>query len=323
MSGDSRWVRPLGTSADAGWQTAVTADGRDWRHTSLRVTTLVPGESRVVEAGAWEHIVVPLSGRAQVTAVTADTRTHRARLTGRPDVFAGPTDTAYVPAHARITLRAPDGPVRLALAGAHVAGGTGKGSPGGHAFRHLAAAEVPVERRGAGNASRLVRNFGTPEVLGADALIACEVVTPAGNWSSWPPHKHDTALPGEESELEEIYYFETAPTDPRCTDPVGYQRVYTSDTRRPIDVLAEVRTGDVVLVPHGWHGPAIAAPDAHLYYLNVMAGPGPGRAWLISDDPAHAWVRETWPDLPFDARPASQQPAAARRPVPRTPGGAV
>ncbi|SEE50315.1 5-deoxyglucuronate isomerase [Streptomyces sp. 2131.1] len=323
MSDNSRWVRPLGTSAATGWQTAVTADGQDWRHTSLHVTTLAPGESRAVDAGDWEHVVVPLSGSAQVTAVTADARTHVAELSGRPDVFAGPTDTVYVPARSRITLRASAGPVRLALAGARVAGDTRQGSPGGYAFRHLAAAEVPVERRGAGNASRQVRNFASPEVLGADALIACEVITPAGNWSSWPPHKHDTALPGEESMLEEIYYFETEPTNARCTDPVGYQRVYTSDTDRPIDVLAEVRSGDVVLVPHGWHGPAMAAPDAHLYYLNVMAGPGPERAWLISDDPAHAWVRETWPELPFDARPAPHRAAGATRPARRTPGGAA
>ena len=110
-----------------------------------------------------------------------------------------------------------------------------------------------------------------------------------------------TTLPGVEAELEEIYWFETQPTDGRGTDAVGYQRVYgTKD--RPIDVLAEVRTGDVVLVPHGWHGPAIAAPDADLYYLNVMAGPGAERTWLICDDPAHSGVRETWPDLPVDPR---------------------
>jgi 5-deoxy-glucuronate isomerase len=125
--------------------------------------------------------------------------------------------------------------------------------------------------------------------------------TPAGNWSSWPPHKHDEDRPGVESELEEIYYFETRGTDGRSTDPVGYQRVYGTD-ERPIDVLAEVRTGDVVLVPHGWHGPAMAAPDADLYYLNVMAGPGAERAWLICDDPAHAWVREGWADEPVDGR---------------------
>ena len=107
--------------------------------------------------------------------------------------------------------------------------------------------------------------------------------------------------PGVESELEEIYYFQTRSTDERGTDPVGYQRVYAAGDR-PIDVVAEVRTDDVVLVPHGWHGPAVAAPDADLYYLNVMAGPGSQRAWLICDDPAHAWVRETWADQPIDPR---------------------
>jgi 5-deoxy-glucuronate isomerase len=141
-------------------------------------------------------------------------------------------------------------------------------------------------------------------VLAADALIACEVLTAAGNWSSWPPHKHDTERPGEETALEEVYYFETraAGGGTGGTDPVGYQRVYASERGRPIDVLAEVRTGDVVLVPYGWHGPSIAAPDADLYYLNVMAGPGPERAWLIRDDPAHATTRTTWPTQPFDPR---------------------
>ena len=131
---------------------------------------------------------------------------------------------------------------------------------------------------------------------------AGEVVTPAGNWSSWPPHKHDEERPGAETALEEIYYVETRATDPRGTDPVGYLRVYGSSPQRPVDVVAEVRTGDVVLVPHGWHGPAVAAPDADLYYLNVMAGPGPERAWRICDDPAHAWVRERWSEETVDPR---------------------
>ena len=84
-------------------------------------------------------------------------------------------------------------------------------------------------------------------------------------------------------------------------DPVGYQRVYGTDDR-PIDVLAVVRSGDVVLVPHGWHGPSMAAPGYDLYYLNVMAGPGAERAWLICDDPAHTWVRSTWDDQAVDPR---------------------
>ena len=148
------------------------------------------------------------------------------------------------------------------------------------------------------------------------------MVTPAGNWSSYPPHKHDEDRPGVETELEEIYYFQVRSTErseldrtsdelpaeggPRSSprEGFGYQRVYGTD-ERPIDVLAEVRSGDVVLVPHGWHGPAMAAPGYDLYYLNVMAGPGDERAWLICDDPAHGWVRDTWatqqvdPRLPF------------------------
>jgi 5-deoxy-glucuronate isomerase len=170
-------------------------------------------------------------------------------------------------------------------------------------------AAVPVELRGAGPASRLVRNFATPAALEADRLIAVEVITPGGNWSSWPPHKHDEARPGE-SVLEEIYYFEIAGA-PGGAPGLGYQRVYGTP-ERPIDVLVEVRDGDVVLIPHGWHGPAMAAPGYDLYYLNVMAGPGDERAWRISDDPEHAWVRATWPDQPVD--PRVEALAAATKP---------
>jgi 5-deoxy-glucuronate isomerase len=159
---------------------------------------------------------------------------------------------------------------------------------------------VPVELRGAGACSRQVNNFCTPEAFDADRLIACEVLTPAGNWSSFPPHKHDTERDGE-SVLEEIYYFEVGagPAGPG----MGYHRVYSSDDR-PADVVAEVRSGDVVLVPYGWHGPSMAVPGYDMYYLNVMAGPGAERAWQICDDPAHAWIRGTWP---------------AQRPDPRLP----
>ncbi len=163
-----------------------------------------------------------------------------------------------------------------------------------------------------------------PGVLDADRLIACEVLTPSANWSSYPPHKHDEDRPGE-SVLEEIYYFEVAAGAPgpagsvagpagSAAGPAGagvgvgagagagiaYQRVYGTP-ERPADILAEVRTGDVVVIPHGWHGPSMAAPGYDLYYLNVMAGPG-RREWLACDDPAHTWVRSTWKDLAVDPR---------------------
>jgi 5-deoxy-glucuronate isomerase len=151
---------------------------------------------------------------------------------------------------------------------------------------------VPVELRGAGQASRQVNNFCSPAAFDCDKLIAVEVLTPGGNWSSYPPHKHDETRE-DEAELEEIYYFET--------EGLAYQRVYGTPAR-PIDVLAEVSTGDVILIPHGWHGPSIAGPGYALYYLNVMAGPEPIRSWRFCDDPAHAWIRGTWAGQAIDPR---------------------
>ncbi len=300
-TGDSRWVLPAGSASREGWETVVDDARTDWQHTGLRIAVLGDGESMRVEAGPWEYVVVPLSGAVAVTATGPDGVRRTAALTGRRSVFAGPTDVAFVPTGSHLVLTATTR-ARVAVCAARV------DVPGARSFRHLAAAEVPVELRGAGIASREVRNFAIPGVLEADAIIACEVVTPAGNWSSYPPHKHDEERPGVETELEEIYYFETQVEGaaaggpvPEGADPVGYQRVYGTD-QRPIDVFAEVRTGDVVLVPHGWHGPAMAAPGYDLYYLNVMAGPGPVRAWLICDDPAHGWVRDTWPAQPADPR---------------------
>jgi 5-deoxy-glucuronate isomerase len=161
--------------------------------------------------------------------------------------------------------------------------------------RHVPARDVPVELRGAGHASRQVNNFCSPEAFAADRLIAVEVLTPAGNWSSYPPHKHDEERPGEETALEEIYYFEVA------SGGFGYQRVYGSGPGREIDVCAEIRTGDAVVMPFGYHGPSMAAPGYDLYYLNVMAGAGE-RAWRFVDDPAHAWIRSSWEGEELDPR---------------------
>jgi 5-deoxy-glucuronate isomerase len=296
---NARWVLPLGSAKRDGWDVVVDGSVDGWVHTSLYAASLAPGESREIAASGSEHVVVPLSGPVTVRVSQPVGDPAVVDLIGRESVFAGPTDVAYVTRDLAFSVTAHDVPARVAVCGATAA------TPSAPAVRHLTREEVPVELRGAGVASREVRNFGVPGVLGADSMIACEVVTPAGNWSSYPPHKHDEERPGLETELEEIYYFETrveagAPA-PQDADPVGYQRVYGT-SERPIDVLAEVRTGDVVLVPHGWHGPAMAAPGYDLYYLNVMAGPGPQRAWLICDDPVHGWVRQTWTRQHMDPR---------------------
>jgi 5-deoxy-glucuronate isomerase len=155
--------------------------------------------------------------------------------------------------------------------------------------RYGAAADVAVEIRGAGQATRQVNNFLAPGAFPADKLCAVEVLTPGGNWSSYPPHKHDEDRPGE-AVLEEIYYFET--------QGLAYQRVYGPG----IDVQAEIATGDIVLIPHGYHGPSMAAPGYDLYYLNVLGGPGEERSMAFCDDPKHAWIRGSWDGVPVDPR---------------------
>ncbi|GAB4100672.1 5-deoxy-glucuronate isomerase [Sinomonas halotolerans] len=300
----AEWVYPLGTAKEGDWQVSLGAHDSStavegWAHTGIKVAELAPGASVSLAAAGEERIVVPLAG---AFTVTVDGVEHSLR--GRASVFAGPSDVLYTGiGKAAVVSSAEGGRVAVALAPAKAE----------YPTRIISAEETPVELRGAGNCSRQVHNFGTPAALEADRFIVCEVITPAGNWSSYPPHKHDTEKDGE-TFLEEVYYFETrlAPGSPAGgspqagADPVGYARVYASD-ERPIDVQAEVRTGDVVLVPYGWHGPAMAAPGYDLYYLNVMAGPGRVREWLISDDPHHGWVRQTWdaqaidPRLPFTA----------------------
>lgn len=265
----------------------VTPEQAGWAHSALRVLTLPPGGAHTFPTGDSEWIVLPLRGGCAVTTGDGDAF----ELRGRASPFSSVTDFAYVPRDTTATLTTPAGG-RFALAGARCE----RRLPA----RYGPAEAVPVELRGSGSCSRQVNNFAAAGVFACDKLIAVEVLTPGGNWSSYPPHKHDEHHPGEESELEEIYYFEIA-DGPSGTPGLGYQRVSPSRDKGT-DVLAEVRTGDVVLIPDGWHGPSMAAPGHDMYYLNVMAGPGTEREWLIRDHPDHAWIRTTWPDQPVDPR---------------------
>ena len=133
---------------------------------------------------------------------------------------------------------------------------------------------------------------------GADRLICVEVLTPDGNWSSYPPHKHDDT-PDSLANNEEIYYFRVGRAGDSRDERDGFalHRTYTADGS--IDATVVVRDGDVFLVPRGYHGPSVAAPGYPLYYLNVMAGPNAERTMAIVDDPPHAWVRRAgrrWAD---------------------------
>lgn len=291
----TQWFHRRGELARDGWESIVDGTLPGWRHTGLRVATITAGERLTLPAGDVERIVVPLSGSFTVDHVEAGvTDAASVTLTGRASVFEGPTDVLFLGSGSVAEL---SGEGRVAVAEA----ATTDRRPS----RYVPSDDVPVELRGAGRSSRQVHNFGTPGTLDAARLIVCEVITPAENWSSYPAHKHDEHVPGHESRLEEIYYFESAVTRgavaPSEANPFGLFATYTSPAGE-IDVNAITRTGDIALVPFGYHGPAVAAPGYDLYYLNVMAGPDDERAWLISDDPAHAWVRATWESQSIDPR---------------------
>jgi 5-deoxy-glucuronate isomerase len=283
------WFSRRGDLARDGWDVVVDAAVPGWAHTGLRVGRLADGPL-ILAPRAVERMIVPLDGD-----VTVDLGDNRHHLAGRPSVFAGPADALYLGTGQAATL---SGTGRVAVAEAP----TTEPLPN----QVIRAADVPVENRGGGAASRIVRNFGLPGALHATKLLVCEVITPAGNWSGVPPHKHDETIQpgpgtGGETRLEEIYYFdlaaagqqELAAASSAAIDPIGVFAAYGSPGH-DIDLVELVRPGDVALVPYGYHGPAGAMPGYDLYYLNVMAGPDEGRAWRITDDPAHAWIRTTW-----------------------------
>jgi len=285
-----------GSSAEGAFSLVVTPEQAGWGFSGLRVLELAPGASHAFDTGPDELLVLPLAGGC-VVACDGE----RFEVEGRDGVFDRVTDFVYVPRDAHPEV-ASQGGGRFALPSARARRRL--------AARYGAAEDVPVELRGAGQASRQVNNFCAPEAFEADKLIAVEVLTPGGNWSSYPPHKHDEERPPDEAQLEEIYYFQIAGRGD--TRGLGYQRVYSSGPDRRVDVRAEVRSGDVVLVPYGWHGPSMAAPGYDMYYLNVMAGPGEERAWRFCDDPAHAWVRGTWAGQAVDPRLPMSGPGGRR-----------
>ena len=285
----SKWHYKNGELKRDGWQ--VISD--QMSHTGLRVGVVTPSAPLSIAADNRERAIFVLAGGD----ITVQYGHESVLLRGRESVFDGPTDHLYVPLNTAISI---SGDARVAVGEAPA-----KNSKSASVMKRE---DVPVFIRGAGRETRQVHNFGMPDTLDADRLVVVEVIVPAGNWSGAPAHKHDVYVPGKESNLEEIYYFESAVArGEKVTgevDPFGYFRGYASDAR-PYDVTAEVRSGDVVLVPHGWHGPVAAAPGYDLYFFNIMAGPDPVREWNVTDDPHHAWIRESWktqspdPRLPY------------------------
>lgn len=311
---DNEWLFRRGVLASGDWQSVVDESIPGWQHTGLRVADVAEGETLLLDEIGVERLVVPLAGGFDVTCRAGGEGgviPEAVSLAGRESVFDGPTDVLYVPATDSVSI---SGRGRVAVASAR----TDVVRP----LQYIPTADTPVELRGAGRCSRQIHNFGTPQSLDAARIIVCEVITPAGNFSSYPAHKHDERVPGRESRLEEIYYFEFGgPAGRPPGDAAGMFATYSSPAGE-ISTNALVRSGDIALVPFGFHGPAAALPGYDMYYLNVMAGPDPEREWLISDDPAQTWLRGAWADEPVDARlPFTARPAtgAGRHPAAQSP----
>ena len=259
-------VRPHAPGPD-GSVLEVTPASAGWSHVGFQVVKLEPGQVHQGGTEQREACLVVLTGTADVEAG----RLSLSHLGGRESVFEDAAPAAvFVPAGVTYHVTAIT-PVELAIGSAP---GSGGGEP-----RLIDPARMSREVRGEGTNQRFVRNI-LPETEPAESLLVVEVITPGGHWSSYPPHKHDTATEGEETALEETYYH-------RVNPPQGFaiQRVYTDD--RSLDETISVEDGDVVMVPRGYH--PVGAPHGYdVYYLNVMAGPR--RNWIFRNDPAHDWI---------------------------------
>ncbi|UDL95735.1 5-deoxy-glucuronate isomerase [Lichenihabitans sp. PAMC28606] len=246
---------------------AVTPKSAGWTYVGFEVYDLAAGAALRRETGSTEVCLVVLSGRATIMAGDKDIGT----IGERHSVFEGLPWSVYVPAGSQWQVVA-EGPCELAVCAAP--------SSGGRLPVLIGPDKVGEETRGKGSNSRHVRNILPDSSPIAESLLVVEVMTPSGNWSSYPPHKHDRdALPAE-SLLEETYYHRLNPKQ-----GYGVQRVYTDD--RSLDETMAFGDGDVVLVPRGYH-PVGAAHGYDLFYLNVMAGPQ--RIWRFYNDPDHEWM---------------------------------
>ena len=238
----------------------VTPESAGWAYVGFEVVN--PPHSG--HTGDREMCLVVVQGVCDVRSTNGEWP----GLGGRATPFEGRPDAAYLPPRTEFEL---SGNAEVALCTAPAQSGADA--------RPLPGAAVQVETRGFGAQERTV----TPILMGdqeADSLLVCEVHTPPGHWSSYPPHKHDRDALPEESLLEETYYH-------RIDPPSGFalQRVYTGDGN--LDETLAVRDRDVVLVPRGYH--TVSAPPGYtVYYLNVMAGPV--REWAIANDPDHEWM---------------------------------
>lgn len=282
------WFYPAGTLSGEGADVNIVPETAPWAFSGMKVFSLDEHHPVSLTLSGEEGVLVPLSAQDVSVSVNDDTFT----LQGRRGVFDAVSDWVYIPVNSTVTFAAAQGEVALCTARASEV----------HPVAHIAAHEVSVEVRGSGRATRQVTNIATPDSFtGAHRINVCEVITPGGNLSSWPPHRHD-GVGDCPTTNEEIYYFRIGRGDSVHGDPAGQGlfHVYTVDGS--VDESVTIRDGDVYLVPEGYHGPSIAPPEYPMYFLNVLAGPGENRTMSFCDDPEHHWIRGEWANQSPDPR---------------------
>jgi 5-deoxy-glucuronate isomerase len=273
---------PKGQSGTA---IALTPRRAGWDRVGFAVRQIAAGDVWSGRTGHDEVCLVLLGGLASIAWSSGSAK--RVRLGPRRDVFSDYPHALYLPPKTTFEIRA----TRFTeIAECR--------SPTTTRFeaRVIRPADCGFEVRGGGNATRQIIDILPPSAA-ADRLLVCEVLTPAGNWSSYPPHKHDQHNPPVEADLEETYYY-------RFNQPGGYgiQRLYTAQDRD--EQVLRVTHGDLVLVREGYH-PFVASPGVDAYYLNTLAGSV--RSMAATDDPRYAYLRASWPPadprVPMIARP--------------------
>jgi 5-deoxy-glucuronate isomerase len=245
----------------------VTPESVGWDYVGFDLYRLAAGETARADTDEREVCLVFISGTGRAEAGGEDFGLLGARMSP----FDGPPWSLYVPAGSSWKLRAETA--------CEIAACSSPGIPGSRPPRVIGPDSHSVITRGKGSNVRYVTDI-INETDPADSLLVVEVITPAGNASSYPPHKHDRDAFPDETRLEEVYYHRINPPQ-----GFGFQRIYTDD--RSLDVAMTIEDGDVTLVPKGYH-PCAALHGYDLYYLNVMAGPK--RLWRFHNDPAHEWM---------------------------------
>jgi 5-deoxy-glucuronate isomerase len=275
----------LRLTPDADGRVSVDPARAGWRYLSFESMRLADGQSVRLDREGRETCVVVIGGGGLWLDLDGGGRL----LEGRSSPLEALPWAGYLPVGVAGTgvARAAGGSVDLAVARAP--GTDREGVATGAVV--ITPEDVRIEVRGAGNATRQINHIITPD-FPADRLELVEVLTPSGNWSSWPPHKHDVDAMPDEAVLEEIYHYAFA-----RPEGWGVQRLYRRDGTR--DALWAVREGDVVLVTDGYH-PFVAAHGYDAYYLNVLAGDR--RTMACTDDPDLAWTRGAWSGMAPDPR---------------------